>query len=114
MSAGDVLLDCLPMWIFLGPGFGATASLLQPGLKERFLARLGKLVDVLLHAGLDPALAGRDLAAEARNVGFAGLQDNSCTRTHLLRHRTRCGQQQYGADSQDFLRQHDLSSFVFI
>src|SRR6266436_10282379 len=72
-------------------------SLLQPGLEERLLAGLGEFVDVLLHAGLDPTLAGWHLTAELSDVGFADLQDCPCARTHLLlRHRTRCGEQQDG------------------
>src|SRR6266436_8912471 len=79
-------------------------SLLQPGLEERLLAGLGEFVDVLLHAGLDPTLAGWHLTAELSDVGFADLQDCPCARTHLLlRHRTRCGEQQDGTRHQYYL-----------
>jgi hypothetical protein len=40
------------------PAAAAGALLLQPELEHRFLAGLGKFSKVLLHAGLDPALAG--------------------------------------------------------
>jgi hypothetical protein len=90
------------------PRARASSSLSQPGLKERFLARLGKLVDVLLHAGLDPALAGRNLTAKPRDVGFARAENCSSTRTHLLCHRTRCGEQHDRARSQDALLDHSL------
>src|SRR5262249_40304342 len=97
------------MWIFLRPPRRAKSSLSQPGLKERFLARIGKLVDVLLHAGLDPALAGLDLAAEVRDVGLACAKNGPRPLAHL-RHRTRSRDQQDDGGSQRFLRQHCGSS----
>jgi hypothetical protein len=44
-------------------------------LEHRFLAGLGKFSKVLLHAGLDPALAGRDLLQNRLISGLHAPQD---------------------------------------
>src|SRR5262249_17525983 len=64
------------------------SSLLQPGLEETFFAGFRKLGEMFLHAGLDPALAGRDLAAETSDVGLARLEYPPRARPHLC-HRPR-------------------------
>src|SRR5262249_33852995 len=46
----------------------------QPRLEQRLLARLRQLVEVRLHALLDPPLTRRDVAAEACDVGLARLE----------------------------------------
>jgi len=48
---------------------------------------------VLLHACLDPALAGRDLAAELGDVGLARAQNGARGGVSHLRHRARRRQQ---------------------
>src|SRR5215469_12231624 len=47
---------------------------------------------MVLHAGLDPVLAGRDLTTEPRNVGLAFCQDGLRAGPHLCRC-ARCGEQ---------------------
>src|ERR1700751_509917 len=74
------------------------SSLPQPRLEEPFLAGIGKLLEMFLHAGLDPALTGLDLAAEPGDVGLACLEDRPRARSHLRR-RARSREQQDGTGS---------------
>ena len=57
-----------------------------------------KAPGMLLHAGLDPALTGLDLAAEPGDVGLACLEDSPRARSHLRR-RARSREQQDGTGS---------------
>jgi hypothetical protein len=64
---------------------------------------------MLFHAGLDPALAGRNLTAEARNIGLACSENRLRAGPHL-RHRSRSREQEDGARNQNFPLQHNLFS----
>jgi hypothetical protein len=80
-------------------------------LEEPFLAGFGQLGQMLLHASLDPALPGRDLTAEARDIGLACLKDRPSAGPHL-RHCLRAKEQQDGANRYGLVLEHGLSSIA--
>ena len=73
----------------LSRGLDGTSSLPQPSLEQRFLAGLGELGYVRLHAGFDAALPRGDVTAEFPDAGSAGSRGCHYARPHLC-HRTGC------------------------